>query len=787
MENPRDPSQSWTNVDEAPSFAQTELIGQIVGDRYQVLNYLGEGSMSCVYRAGHLLTREIVALKIMHPHLLIDGNANRRFQQEAQAASALMHPHIVRVVDGGTTAQGRPFLAMDYLQGVQLSELVHGRRHPPDLDTLLHVFKQICEGMELAHSKHILHRDLRPSQIMLVEEGEDPIFVKIMDFGVAKMIMPPPEEAPAEILGNPLYMSPELCRQRPIDHRSDIYSMGCLMYEAMCGRAPIRGASPEETIYKQINEMPPSLVVPGEDARLVRVLEQIVLKCMDKDPAKRYQSMAELRTDLENAPNKASRGSETMALASLRAGEVQRKLSHEFGGLGRIFLIASIAILATMTVAALAGVYLLGTDTPSLADRFIDYEGDAVADNPDQTAQKSADQGGKPKEEFPGENAMVPSTAISAPDKEWTTCTEAGFEAFKERDYAKAKTEFMKAMNVVYTANKNLSLDRANVEGALANLALLGYLDLQPNDKRNKNEQRADAAFGFAVDTIMTCALNPLTSKDQVLEAWATMGRANELIGKQDNAEEAYVQYAMHCNKAYNGEKTFDTEQSALNAAHCANFFSQRKPKEGMVSSAYNASRSMVLNIAKQRAEGLKNEIDTDRAQIATGQVPKDQLDLAKLEMSNQEQEMNMLAAWLNKESHAPPRGTKAWRTALDYLQAHNDKVCDEIYDYAEKTTTNPFNAAAINNNRALIELALIEKTPTYLADPKALNQKCSRILEWLNSALEKTSQVTKGSELLRAKILYNKAAVEWRMNDTITALKDRMEAKQSWERSPRS
>src|SRR5271156_1118151 len=99
MENPRDFTSSHDST-EAPSFAQTELIGQIVGDRYQVLNYLGEGSMSCVYRAGHLVSRQIVALKIMHPHLLIDANANRRFQQEAQAASALMHPHIVRVVDG---------------------------------------------------------------------------------------------------------------------------------------------------------------------------------------------------------------------------------------------------------------------------------------------------------------------------------------------------------------------------------------------------------------------------------------------------------------------------------------------------------------------------------------------------------------------------------------------------------------------------------------------------------------------------------------------------------------
>lgn len=289
---------------------EAELIGTRIADHYQILSLVGMGGMSAVYKAKHELLDKIVAIKLLHQHLVTQVGSLKRFQQEAKAVSHLSHPNIVGVHEFGILNEGQPYLIMDYLQGESLADRLRSQG-PIPADKAVEIFVQICDALAHAHHKGIIHRDMKPSNVMLVKHGESNDFVKLVDFGIAKL-MPHAElegqrlTATGEVFGSPVYMSPEQCMGQPLDVRSDIYSMGCVMYETLCGQPPYIGQNIMETMYMRLSERPAAFVA---ELRVPPQLEEIIFMTLAQDPVDRHQNMKELLDALHesvSSPSKAT-------------------------------------------------------------------------------------------------------------------------------------------------------------------------------------------------------------------------------------------------------------------------------------------------------------------------------------------------------------------------------------------------------------------------------------------------------------------------------------------------
>lgn len=268
---------------------------------YEVLSLVGEGGMSAVYKAQHRALNRPVAIKMLHSHLVRDLIQRKRFEQEAHALFMLEHPNIVKMRDFGSTTSGKPYLIMDFLQGKALSDVLKNEG-PMPVQRALRMFLQVCDALQHAHGKSIIHRDIKPSNIVLVNERNGEDSVRIVDFGIAKFNQDeinPGLTQTGDVFGSPLYMSPEQCLGHRLDHRSDIYALGCVMYETLSGHPPLVGETALATIHKHTSEMPKPLQVPNCDTRLRERLDEIIFKTLEKDPDKRYQSMQELRVDLQ--------------------------------------------------------------------------------------------------------------------------------------------------------------------------------------------------------------------------------------------------------------------------------------------------------------------------------------------------------------------------------------------------------------------------------------------------------------------------------------------------------
>jgi serine/threonine-protein kinase len=307
------------------ALAQENEIGAIIGDRFEIIGLVGKGGMGRVYKARHKMMKRIVAIKMLYSHLVSTASTLKRFQQEAQASSTLSHPNILTVFDFGVTTDGQPYLVMDFLEGTSLGEVLQVEGNLT-IERFLHIFTQVAAGLAHAHQRGIIHRDLKPSNIMLVNLDGEPDFVKIVDFGIAKIMGVDPAEAEpltrtGEVFGSPMYMSPEQCRGLGLDQRTDIYSIGCVMYRALTGLAPFIGRDHLECMFKQVNEEPghfnevcPDLFLPDE-------VESVVFKALAKKPEERYQSMTELKQALESLKSSISQPTTPVsALASAGTG-----------------------------------------------------------------------------------------------------------------------------------------------------------------------------------------------------------------------------------------------------------------------------------------------------------------------------------------------------------------------------------------------------------------------------------------------------------------------------------
>ncbi|RTL35155.1 MAG: serine/threonine protein kinase [Candidatus Melainabacteria bacterium] len=278
------------------------LLNKLFAEKYVIEQRLGAGGMSVVYLARHEALNKKFAIKTLHTHLTAKATSLLRFKQEAQAASRLQHPGIVAMHDYGVTENGIPYLVMDYVPGESLADLLN-KTKSLDRELALDIFKQTAAAIAHAHHRGIVHRDLKPSNIMLNYDDDNALCVKIVDFGVAKFVEDEDNAKltqTGEALGSPLYMSPEQCQGQPLDIRSDIYSFGCVMYEAITGVPPLDADSVFKIMMKHIHDVPPSFKEARPDLSDCGDMERIVFKAFTKDPAKRYQKMDDLLADLNS-------------------------------------------------------------------------------------------------------------------------------------------------------------------------------------------------------------------------------------------------------------------------------------------------------------------------------------------------------------------------------------------------------------------------------------------------------------------------------------------------------
>lgn len=266
--------------------------------KYEFIRLVGTGGMSSVYLANHLLLNRPVAIKTLHAHLAGNEKTLKRFRQEAQLISDLSHPNIIGVRDFGVMDGGEPFIVMDYVEGRTLASVIENES-PIDFQRAIDMFKQLAGALSHAHARGVTHRDLKPSNVIVTQEaGEERL--KIIDFGIARFVnddTPGDMTKSGEIFGSPHYMSPEQCMGQRVDGRSDIYSLGCLMYEVLTGSKPFVGTNAIETVFKQMHEAPPEIrtirpqIRPG--------LESIIRKTLAKDPEQRYQTADAIVADLD--------------------------------------------------------------------------------------------------------------------------------------------------------------------------------------------------------------------------------------------------------------------------------------------------------------------------------------------------------------------------------------------------------------------------------------------------------------------------------------------------------
>lgn len=334
----------------------------IVGESYRIKSLIGEGGMGNVFRAEHLIIHKEYALKMLAPDQITQENWNR-FQAEGKAIAKLNHPNIVKIYNMGVDQTGFPYYVMDLLEGVSLHELIHTNKTPEYTDLLL-VFAQMASALNYAHSKGIIHRDFKPSNIMILDDKEQQsaeLKAMLVDFGIAKLVtLDKLNKADAQkltqtgnIFGTPFYMSPEQCMGSALDGRSDIYSFGCTLFEALTGRPPFVGKSATETVMMHVGQKAPTLQSVDGIAYGAE-MESFVAKLLHKERDHRHQSMERVELDLkrllQNKPVSTTARAVGFKEASIEAGPRDSLASRRITTL----LVGTVAILVLGAIGGLA-------------------------------------------------------------------------------------------------------------------------------------------------------------------------------------------------------------------------------------------------------------------------------------------------------------------------------------------------------------------------------------------------------------------------------------------------
>ncbi len=307
--------------------ASDDYIGKTVARKYRVEALIGEGGMGKVYKATQLVLDKPVVLKVLRQALLSDERTVARFQREAKAASRLNHANSISILDFGQAEDGAMYIAMEYVSGKDLHHIL-SREWPLPESRVIRIVGQVLSALSDAHGAGVIHRDLKPENIMVEQRRGEPDFVKVLDFGIAKITDSSGEDGPALtragfVCGTPEYMSPEQARGATLDHRSDLYAVGVILYQLTTGMLPFDSESAVGFATKHLTEQPPLPSRRRPDARISQQMERLIMKTLAKSPDDRPQTADQFRAELI-AIDKESRGG---GRSQRRSGTNQRRLT----------------------------------------------------------------------------------------------------------------------------------------------------------------------------------------------------------------------------------------------------------------------------------------------------------------------------------------------------------------------------------------------------------------------------------------------------------------------------
>ena len=285
--------------------ALDRMVGRTLADRYRIERPIGSGGMGTVFLAEHVLIHKPVAIKVLSPVHSRKRAEVERFLREAQTASRIRHEHIVDITDFGNTREGLAFLVMEYLEGEDLATTSE-REGPMPWRRAVKIILQIAAALEAAHAQGVIHRDMKPENCFRIRRGNDPDFIKVLDFGIAKIIdevhdESEPSSSNSGLLGTPEYVAPELVRGLKADARVDIYAVGVIFYALLAGKLPFERDTFMATLTAHLMEEPPPPTQIAPKAQIPAAIEQIVLKALVKDRDQRYQTITEFITAVNEA------------------------------------------------------------------------------------------------------------------------------------------------------------------------------------------------------------------------------------------------------------------------------------------------------------------------------------------------------------------------------------------------------------------------------------------------------------------------------------------------------
>ena len=292
------PGLAWEELSQGERSSEgpgEAIVGQLIDGRYEVRSLIGAGGMGFVYLAYHARMQREVVLKTLRPELVSNERTRERFVREAQSLSRVQHPHIIKVHDYGVSADHGAYYVMERLVGLDLAAEMAQRREALPLDRAFHITRQVTSALASAHAAQVVHRDLKPENIFLVEQNGVPDYVKVLDFGLARLMDANRKlTETGQVIGTPRYMAPEQCRGEKVDARADVYSLALILYQMVTGQQPYETLSTYEILGKKMFEdiPPPSRLNPPRE--LPAAVETLLVRCLDREPQNRPADAAHL-------------------------------------------------------------------------------------------------------------------------------------------------------------------------------------------------------------------------------------------------------------------------------------------------------------------------------------------------------------------------------------------------------------------------------------------------------------------------------------------------------------
>jgi len=355
--------------------------GAVLGTRYEIVQMLGQGGMGAVYKAKDLELDRIVALKVIRPELAVHPDILRRFKQELILARQITHRNVIRIFDL-SEAQGIKFITMEFIEGQDLKSLINEKGRL-GFEEAVRIIEQVCLALEAAHKEGVVHRDLKPQNIMLDKQGR----AAVMDFGIARSVESGGMTQTGMLMGTPEYMSPEQVMGEHVDVRSDLFTLGVILYELLLGSMPYKSETTQAAMFKRTRELPkPPISV---DSTVPRLLSDITVKCLQIDPTLRYQSAREILVDLEAWRGGATRGSATPVARRLPAFSPVTKRWTFVGATALLFILVAGWMLRERIFSSQSSQPASSTPAVSLAilpfrnasgDQALDWLGSSVAE-----------------------------------------------------------------------------------------------------------------------------------------------------------------------------------------------------------------------------------------------------------------------------------------------------------------------------------------------------------------------------------------------------------------------